>query len=144
MEDFTIGARLRAARHLKGYKRMEELAKAIDRPRGLGTTNLREIERDARPVPFGDLADIAHACGVPVEWFTADFSRLAEISEDPRKVLARELAAATQRAAAARQRTDDARTVGVARRRLPAARAAADARLRAARLRCRWHVEDDR
>jgi hypothetical protein len=97
MTDFGVGARVRAARHMAGFGGVPELAAALKR-RGLGATKLYEAEREEESLGFGDLAEIAHACGeLPVEFFTADFSRLAEISDDPRKVIAERLAKAGER-----------------------------------------------
>jgi transcriptional regulator with XRE-family HTH domain len=102
MEGFSVGARIRAARHLAGLRRVEDLSGKIGQ-RGLRTTKLRQMERDEIPQEARDLEAIAHACGVPVEWFVADFSRLAEIAPtDPRRELARLTAQAVRRAAARR------------------------------------------
>ena len=98
--DFDTGARMRAARHLAGFRKVETLASAIDQ-KGLGTTVLREIERGEHPAQFSDLQEIAYHCRVPVEWFTADFSRLPEISADPRRVIAARQAASAESAAPA-------------------------------------------
>lgn len=65
---------------------------------GSGATHLYLAERDQKELPFPVFAEIAHACQVPLEFFTADFSRLREISEDPRRVIAEETAAAVERA----------------------------------------------
>jgi transcriptional regulator with XRE-family HTH domain len=106
MEQFDIGARLRALREMAGYKNMRELAtalKANGSTRGLGQTTLRLIERGERVVEARELQDIAELCGVPLAWFTADFSRLEEISEPPRAVIARETRAAIERSRARRE-----------------------------------------
>lgn len=94
--DFEIPARMRAARQLAGHKAPKSLAAAIDR-RGYSAKVLYEIEQGKHSAGYAELAEIAHACGLPVEFFTADFSRLAEISEDPRKVIAQGLARAVAR-----------------------------------------------
>lgn len=95
---FDLGARMRAARQLGGLRNVGDLADALKDTRGrLGTTTLRSIERGEARGDFSTYRDIADACGIPVEFFTADFSRLAEISEDPRSVIARETAAARRR-----------------------------------------------
>lgn len=105
---FDLGARMRAARQLGGLRNVDELAAALKDTRGkLGTTTLRCIERGEAPGDFSAYRDIAEACGLPVEFFTADFSRVAEISENPRSVIARETAAAVQRAAEQRVATPD-------------------------------------
>lgn len=99
-----IGARLRAARQLGGYRNVEALAAALkDRRSKLGTTTLRNIERGQLPGDFSVYREIADVCGVPVEFFTADFSRLAEISEVPQSVIARKTAEAVQRAVERRE-----------------------------------------
>jgi hypothetical protein len=72
------------------------LAAAINRD-GYSTKVLREIEQGKHSAGFAELNEIAHHCGLPVEFFTADFNRLGEISEDPRKVIARALAQAVER-----------------------------------------------
>ena len=87
---FGTGARLRAARHLAGFNSVDELADALNQ-RGLKSTVLREIETERRGGELRDLREVADRCGLPVEFFTADFSRLAEISEEPGKVIARRL-----------------------------------------------------
>lgn len=109
---FGIGARIRAARHMAGLEGVPSLVAELQRRgvkqgQGLGRTNLYAYE-SGRDVPdIRDLIEIAHACEVPIEFFTADFSRLAEISDDPRHVLATEIAAARERARARRAGTDE-------------------------------------
>jgi transcriptional regulator with XRE-family HTH domain len=95
----SLGMRIRAARLLAGYTTPKALADHF-KAQGvnkLGSTKLYMAERDEQPLEYRDLEEIAYACGLPVAFFTADFSRLPEISEDPRKVIARETAAAVQR-----------------------------------------------
>lgn len=92
MEDFGIGERLRALRLMRGYASVPALANALEQRgtgQGLGQTNLYLIERGEKVPDFRDMQEIADLCDVPVAWFTADFSRLGEISEDPRATLAR-------------------------------------------------------
>ena len=101
MDSFGIGARMRAARHLADIRSVKALAKAIG-VQGLGETKLRQIEREEDAPAFRDLREIAEACGLGVEWFTADFSRLAEISADPRQRIAAVAAAAVARSQAQR------------------------------------------
>jgi transcriptional regulator with XRE-family HTH domain len=101
MTEFGIGARMRAARHIAGFRNVADLASAIQMA-GLGETRLRQIEQERIVAGYRDLRDIAEACGLRVEWFSADFDRLDEISDDPRQVLARETAAAVERARARR------------------------------------------
>lgn len=68
----VLGRRLRAARQLRGYTNREQLADAIGE-RGLGADRLRDIEQGKGPAPERrDLAAIAAACDLPVEFFTAD------------------------------------------------------------------------
>jgi transcriptional regulator with XRE-family HTH domain len=93
---------MKALRQLAGYRNVEELARAIGAHRGMKTTTLRMIEREQRTADHRELQEIAEVCGVPVAWFTADFSRLAEISEDPRTVIARMTAEAVRRSEARR------------------------------------------
>jgi hypothetical protein len=94
--DYGIGARMRAARHLRGFRNMDALAAAIGGQK-LGATKLREIEREERPPQFSELQEIAYHCNIHVAFFTADFSRLPEISDEPRRVIAERLAAAGER-----------------------------------------------
>jgi transcriptional regulator with XRE-family HTH domain len=103
-EEFGTGARLRAARHLAGFNSVEDLAKALGQ-RGLKTTVLREIETGRRRGDLRDLREVADRCRLPVEFFTADFSRLAEISEDPGKVIARRLRSVDARSGRQRDST---------------------------------------
>jgi transcriptional regulator with XRE-family HTH domain len=98
-EGFDVGARLRAARHLAGFRHQRDLAQAIDQA-GLGERTLRAIELGSRHATERDFRAIADACGLPLEWFTADFSRLAEISDPPREVLRAEREKVSARSAA--------------------------------------------
>jgi hypothetical protein len=104
--DFGIGPRMRAARQLAGFGQVEQLAAAIAQS-GLKTGVLRKIEREERRGEFRELREIAEACRLPVEFFTADFSRLAEISDDPRRVIAERLAAAGERSERRREGTHE-------------------------------------
>lgn len=93
-----IPVRLRAARQLAGHKDPSKLAAALAGiTNGLGTTNLRKIEQGKRVPNFTELRAIAEACGLPVEWFTADLARLSEISIDAQSEIARLSAALKQR-----------------------------------------------
>lgn len=98
-----IGVRIRAARHLAGFSGVPELAAELQRRgvRKIGETKIRQMEREdpQQTTDYRDLVEIAEACKLDVSWFSADFSRLAEISDEPRKVIAREIAAAVARAA---------------------------------------------
>ncbi|MDE2107259.1 MAG: helix-turn-helix transcriptional regulator [Patescibacteria group bacterium] len=96
MDGFGIGARMRAARALANISSAPELAAKID-ARGLKRTKLYAIEKDRQAAERHELQAIADACGVPLEWFTADFSRLAEISADPKVVIAHEKAMINER-----------------------------------------------
>lgn len=105
MDGFSIGARMRGARHMAGMKGVPALAAELKRrgtKRGLGQTKLYAFEQDREVPDVRDLIEIANACGVELAFFTADFARLGEISDDPRRVLAAEIAAAVERAAARR------------------------------------------
>lgn len=91
---------MRALREMAGYKNVGALADAISEEgsrRGLRETTLRLIEREERPAEARELQEIARVCGVPLAWFTADFSQLEKISEEPHAVIARETAAAVER-----------------------------------------------
>lgn len=99
--DFGIGVRMKAARQLGGFTNVEDLAKRTGK--GLGPTVLREIEREQRGGEFRELREIAECCDLPVEFFTADLSRLAEISDDPRKLIAARLAQAGERSETRRE-----------------------------------------
>lgn len=81
---------------MAGITSAGELAKELGL-RGSGATHLYAAERDDRPLPFPVLREIADLCHMPVEFFTADFDRLREISDDPRRVIAEETAAALER-----------------------------------------------
>lgn len=98
-----FGQRITAARVIAGHKNVDSLAARIrengDMPRGLGTTTLRQMERGELTPTYPHLIVIALACNLPIAWFSADFQRVGEISEDPRRTIARETAAALQRAA---------------------------------------------
>jgi transcriptional regulator with XRE-family HTH domain len=95
-KEFGTGVRLRAARHLAGYTSVEDLANALNQP-GLKATVLRAIEREERPGRFPELREIADCCGLPVEFFTADFSKLASISGEPREIIAARTKTAVER-----------------------------------------------
>jgi transcriptional regulator with XRE-family HTH domain len=61
---------------LKGYSGVPALAAALRKgaAKGLGRTNLYAIERgEEEVVTYGSLVEIANACDVPIEFFTADF-----------------------------------------------------------------------
>lgn len=110
MEQFEIGPRIKAARHLAGFDGVQNLAaaiKAAGNSRGLGTTKLRQMERGKQSATAGELGEIAHACGLPLSWFTADFGRLDEISGDPRQLIAQQLALAGERSASRRGGTTE-------------------------------------
>lgn len=98
--EMSVGRRIKAARHLAGYTEVTKLAAAL-KANGvtkLGATKLRRMERDQDVSDVRDLQAIAEVCGVPLEWFSADFERLSEISEDPKRVIAQATAAAVERA----------------------------------------------
>ncbi len=105
----SLGSRIRAARHIADFRKVENLAAAIRKRgliHGLGTTKLRQLEREEVTAHYRDLLEIAEACGLPVAWFTADLSRLPEISRDPRTVIAEETAAALERSRERRANND--------------------------------------
>jgi transcriptional regulator with XRE-family HTH domain len=70
----TRRRRIRAARALADLT-VEELADAID-AKGLKAKTLGAIERGEREVRPHELRAIAEACGLPYEFFTADFNIL--------------------------------------------------------------------
>lgn len=72
------------------------LAKELE-IRGFGGTHLYLAERDQKMLPYAVIREIASICELPTEFFTANFSRLPEISEDPRRVIAEVIAAAVAR-----------------------------------------------
>jgi transcriptional regulator with XRE-family HTH domain len=89
---YDIGVRMRALRAMAGYGDMKQLAERLTargNGRGLKTKTLRSIEQGVRAADYRELREIAEACEMPVEWFTADFARLAKISDDARTVVAK-------------------------------------------------------
>lgn len=82
------GARVRAAQAYAGLT-LEALAAET----GIGRDTLQNLRgkrtRTARAASLEETQKIAAACGVPFEWFTADFSRLWEIVPEGLPVLAR-------------------------------------------------------
>lgn len=73
--------RIRAARVLADVT-VEQLAAKLGA--GLGSKTLGMIERGERDVHTRELRDIAAACGLPYEFFTADLDRLPELtSQEP-------------------------------------------------------------
>lgn len=68
--------RMRAARALAGFKNVGDLADAIGADAGLGERTLRKLEGGESPLRPPAMREIAHACGLPYEFFTVDFSRL--------------------------------------------------------------------
>jgi transcriptional regulator with XRE-family HTH domain len=75
--------RLRAARIIAGYDRMEDLAATLN-VAGLGTDTLYEIERGKRGIQRHELKLIAEACELPYEFFTADLRLLADNARERR------------------------------------------------------------
>lgn len=63
--------RLRAARELAGYERLDDLVAAIGE-RGFGRTTLYKFEQGRDRPGRAALLAIADACGLPVEWFDVD------------------------------------------------------------------------
>lgn len=62
---------MRAARCIAGLHTVDELAARVA-TRGLGKKTLGRIERGERGVAEMELAQIARACDLPLEFFTAD------------------------------------------------------------------------
>jgi len=91
---------------LGGYKSVDALADALDLS-GSRRTRLYEAERGELALPFPTLREIAEVCGLPVEFFSVDFARLPEISDDPRAVIARETAAAAERSRKRREKSGE-------------------------------------
>lgn len=78
VDDEGLRRRMKAAQTLAGIKNVRELAERIDLP-GLGRDTLYEMQSGKRPILRHELREIADACGVPVEFFTAeDFSALSQ------------------------------------------------------------------
>lgn len=85
---------------MAGFKSMGDLERALRARgvRGLGKTILYKTEREERLPDVSELREIAEACRLPFEWFSADLSRLVEISaSDPRAEIARRIRAAAER-----------------------------------------------
>ena len=87
---------------MAGFSSVDALADQIDY-RGFQRTHLYAAENDKKGATFTLLSEIAYACKLPVAFFSADFSRLGEISDDPRAVIAGELARAAERAEGQRE-----------------------------------------
>lgn len=75
--------RMRAARAIGGFKNVGDLADAITADASLGERTLRKFESGESPLRPPAMREIAHACGLPYEFFTADFSRLPELADQP-------------------------------------------------------------
>lgn len=115
MEREEIRRRLKAARAYAGFTKPTTLAQQpLLVKNGITASRIVQTEamnRDARPM---ELECIAAACGLPTEWFTAPFERLAE----PERGLLERLEALAQqverlssdrlRQEAARQAAEDA------------------------------------
>ncbi len=65
-----MGRRVRAARAYGGYRRAEDLAAAI----GIGRSTLLKIEKGERLPKHWELVAIAELCGLPRDFFTAEWS----------------------------------------------------------------------
>lgn len=104
MADQSIGARIRAARVLGGFSGVPALAAQLEALglNGMGRTKLYEAERGEFVPAYHQLSEIATACELPVEFFSADLQRMGEISENPRTVIAEAIAAAVARSEARR------------------------------------------
>ena len=75
-DDAEIARRVRAARIIADLRTVEELAERIG-ARGLGAKTLGAIERAERRPRRMELREIAEACGLPPEFFSADLWELA-------------------------------------------------------------------
>lgn len=75
-DEAEIARRVRAARLIADIRTVEELAQRID-ARGLGAKTIGAIERGERDAKRMELREIAEACGLPEEFFTADLWSLA-------------------------------------------------------------------
>jgi transcriptional regulator with XRE-family HTH domain len=79
--------RLRAARELAGLtqERLAERLKEAGYER-LSTRTIRNLEDPTKSDPVRQqLEPIAHACGLPYEFFTIDFATLADTATRPRE-----------------------------------------------------------
>src|SRR4051812_4474542 len=74
----VVARRIKAAQALGGFTNTEDLATATKAVGNLGLKRVRELQQqrgdEARVV---ELRTIAEACGLPYEFFTVDFGRLA-------------------------------------------------------------------
>lgn len=75
-DDAEIARRVRAARIIADLRTVEELAERIG-TRGLGAKTLGAIERGERRPRGMELREIADACRLPPEFFSADLWDLA-------------------------------------------------------------------
>lgn len=67
-----VAKRVRAARAYGDFARAEDLAKAI----GIGRTTLLKIEKGDRAPKRWELIAIAEICGLPREFFTAEWANV--------------------------------------------------------------------
>jgi transcriptional regulator with XRE-family HTH domain len=66
--------RLRAARAYADFS-LDELAERVE----MGRSTLIRVDQGERNLKRMEISAIAEACGLPVEFFTADFNRLGEL-----------------------------------------------------------------
>lgn len=71
VEGVELRHRLRAARELAGYESPAALGNALKLPKLSGRT-INSIESGKRPALRHELREIAHTCGLPLEWFEVD------------------------------------------------------------------------
>jgi outer membrane murein-binding lipoprotein Lpp len=76
LDQEQLRRRMRAARALAGYKVMSDLAAAIPKESQLGERKLRALESGEDALRPPALREIAAACGLPYEFFTADLLTL--------------------------------------------------------------------
>lgn len=104
-DDPQIARRLRAARHLAGFKSVEALANALDQ-RSLGLTTLRGVERGEGTLDPMKRHAIAVACGLPDEFWTMDFHKAAEALEERSELSQLRVELTELREASRRQQAD--------------------------------------
>lgn len=71
-----LARRLRAAREIAGLRNADDLVDRIGQ-KGLGRSVIRSVEQGRRHLEGRDLAAVADACQVPLEFFTMDFFEAA-------------------------------------------------------------------
>jgi transcriptional regulator with XRE-family HTH domain len=76
--------RVRAARAYCGLT-VREVADAV----GLGLQTIKRIEAGSRVARKSEIVAIAEACGLPRDWFEADFEALVQLASEADELLAR-------------------------------------------------------